>query len=484
MGKKKIYVVKGGTNPGIYDTWDECKKYTQGISGTTCKGFTSRNDAEAYLGNDIVDKETIDENEIVDYDKLVLDMLRKKRVVAFTDGGYDNKAKIAGYGAYILEPAGEKPIEISDVIRTTQFQSSNNIAPEVMAVISALDWTISNNYEKITIFHDYDGIGKWGRKEWNAKSEIAKWYINKLESTYNDILDINYIWVPGHSNVTYNEEADRLATEAINKNTKPRFKMSESYFRCQSVSKADTYEIIETIKKVPDILINENKTDKSKCIYSLSYKKEKLTVSFFYKNSITLVQGKPNSLFSLFVSYYTEKIPDFNLVKVYSDMHKSTIEFSKVNTMIKDMKLPDDYPKDAIKLIMQALAEKIALAKNSYIEAYDYSHYIFPACRSLEGTIKYLFEKAGIHIARNKTIGGYFQKNQNGFYELKGNSYDIMYKAKIEKVYNTYYHNRHALGHFGELLNNDEYGSTTMMIETQEDAKNILDEILEIIKFD
>lgn len=84
-----------------------------------------------------------------------------------------------------------------------------------MGVTTALDWVLSNEYDKVTIFHDYEGIGKWANGNWTAKSEIAKWYIKQLNETYKEFLNISYIWVPGYKGIQYNEEADRLATEAM-----------------------------------------------------------------------------------------------------------------------------------------------------------------------------------------------------------------------------------------------------------------------------
>lgn len=481
MAKNKFYAVKKGKIPGIYESWEECEKNVKGFHDAQYKGFKSKEEAEEYMqcDDDQHKKDETDDSE--KYEEIVQSCLEDKRIVAFTDGGFDNKNKIAGYGVYILEPDGLSH-EINDIVRTDRFETSNNITPEIMAVITALDWAISHSYEKISIFHDYNGIGKWGKGEWKAKSKVAQWFVKKIRD-YEDIIDIEYIWVKGHSGIRYNEEADRLATEAINKNIKPQFKMSESYFKCQNVGKQDVVDIIETMKKVPELEVNE-KNDKSKIVFQLKYQKEKLTVNYFWKNTVTLVQGKPNSLFSLFVSYYTEKISDFNLVKAYSDMHKKSIKLSDVECQTNTLNLPSDFPDDIIKLIKQALSEKIALTKYSCDDAYDFSHYIFPACRALEGTIKYLFEINGEHLLETSLIGRNFEKDSSGLFVLKSQFHFTKYKDKLPNAYNVYYRNRHAIGHFGELLSSDGKLTTTMLVDDPKDAINIIDEILDTIKFD
>ncbi len=487
MAKNKFYAVKIGKNPGIYESWDECELQVKGFKDAKYKSFSTLEEAQAYIGlSDEIKSDKKEKEEVIDYEAIVSEHLKKDRLIAFTDGGYSGKDKICGYGVYILEPRGLQPIEISDIVRTDRFIKSNNIGPEVIAVTSALDWALSKGYDRITIFHDYEGIGKWARGEYKTKSDISKWFINKLDNEYNEILDIEYIWVPGHTGVKYNEEADRLATEAINKNIKPQFKMSETYFSCKNVCQKDVEEIIKKIKRSPDIDVCTSNKQEGKTIFHLKSGKEKNTITFHKKSNTTVVQGRPNSLFSLFLSYYTEKIPDFDLVIAYGKMRKQRIDVEDVNDMTHDLNLPEDFPIDAIKLIKQAISEKIVLEKKNKKNIFDYGHYIFPACRALEGTIKYLFEKCGTHITKSKNVGGYFGCDNNSKrYYLKGTKYNgHPYKNHLENTYNTYRSNRHRLGHFGELLNDEINDSTTMMIETPELAIEIIDEILNTIKFD
>ena len=42
MMGNKYYAVKKGRKPGIYDTWDECRKQTLGFSGAVYKSFKTR----------------------------------------------------------------------------------------------------------------------------------------------------------------------------------------------------------------------------------------------------------------------------------------------------------------------------------------------------------------------------------------------------------------------------------------------------------
>jgi ribonuclease HI len=48
--KNKFYVVWQGHKPGIYTTWDECKKQVMGAEGAKYKSFTTKEEAEYAYG--------------------------------------------------------------------------------------------------------------------------------------------------------------------------------------------------------------------------------------------------------------------------------------------------------------------------------------------------------------------------------------------------------------------------------------------------
>ena len=44
-----LYAVHVGRVPGVYTTWEECKKQVNGFSGTKHKSFKNRVDAEFFV---------------------------------------------------------------------------------------------------------------------------------------------------------------------------------------------------------------------------------------------------------------------------------------------------------------------------------------------------------------------------------------------------------------------------------------------------
>ena len=48
----KFYAVKKGKIPGIYNSWDDCKKMVDGFPGAVYKSFKTLEEAEAFVGAD------------------------------------------------------------------------------------------------------------------------------------------------------------------------------------------------------------------------------------------------------------------------------------------------------------------------------------------------------------------------------------------------------------------------------------------------
>ena len=198
----KVYAVKKGNKTGIFDNWAECQKATKGFVDPEFKSFTTREEAEAYLEDRDVCVEQVAKDNSEGY------------LVAFTDGSFDKDLKRYSYGVQFILPDGTES-DICGYGSNPEYIDSNNIIGEIFGVINALDWAISNEYEKIKIYHDYVGLKKWTSGEWTAKSEVAKMYVDAYNKLKSKGLEVEFVKVPGHSNVIYNEKADQLAKAAL-----------------------------------------------------------------------------------------------------------------------------------------------------------------------------------------------------------------------------------------------------------------------------
>lgn len=134
----------------------------------------------------------------------------------FTDGACSGNPGKGGWGAFIQDNDNEKNISGNE-LKTT------NNRMELTAVIRALE--IYNKSEKIEIFTDSKYVMQ-GITEWIKNWKINNWKTSQKKEVKNKDLwilldeaaqkhEIAWNWVKGHSGNYGNEQADKLATQAI-----------------------------------------------------------------------------------------------------------------------------------------------------------------------------------------------------------------------------------------------------------------------------
>lgn len=459
----KYYAVKKGSKIGVFDNWTDCQASIKGFSKPDFKGFSNREEAEAYLsGEDI-------------YAKLVEKDINDGYVVAFCDGSFDKQRESYSYGVIIIGK-DFKEYEVSGVGRNPKYLDTQNVAGEVFGVINAMDWAISNRVEKIKIYFDYEGLGKWLSGEWKANSGIAKMFVSLYESKFKDILEVVMEKVKGHSNNKYNEKADELAKKALFQNNIKKIK-GENWVAISWFKKEILDNILDSMKNEYDSLKITSDDKQVSTVYKLLLAGNKITVTLFKSTqSKLLVQGANTVLFQMFITYVNEMLGSGSEVSLLEDVYKIKINPDKIDRVEREIcpNFPTEYPESIKRLVRQSI-----INLSICIDSEDYSQYAFPALRALEGHLKYLFKQAGIQITNGKMFH-YFNKKEGSeeFYLSVKCSIDTNLREKIETCYNFFHANRHTLFHFGDVIGESD---TTRIIENKKEADEIIKKCLEFI---
>lgn len=191
---KKFYAVRQGKIPGIYDTWDECKKQVNGYKNAEFKGFDNIDEAKNYILNTTTQQ------------------VSKSDAIAYVDGSYCINTQRFSYGAVLFYEG--KELHFSDSFNDIQLSSMRNVAGEIKGAEFIMNYCILNNIKSIDLYYDYEGIEKWCTGAWKATKPGTINYADFYNKIKND-LSVTFIKVKGHSNNKYNDLADYLAKSAL-----------------------------------------------------------------------------------------------------------------------------------------------------------------------------------------------------------------------------------------------------------------------------
>ena len=454
------YAVKKGFKTGIFEEWKDVSAAINGFSGAEHKKFKTKEEAEAYLEDRDVWKEQVEKDN------------KDGFLVAFTDGSYDKNLNRYSYGVVLIRPDGTET-GICGYGSNKEYIESNNIIGEIFGVINAFDWALSNGFEKIKIYHDLEGLSKWLTGEWTARAKVTQMFVNLYKSKFEGFLKIEFEHVKGHANIIYNKQADELAKSALIDRKKVSVK-GENWFSIPYFTQDDFNAFVNLVKESDEKITFtiDDKTDKS--IYRFSLDPDHVAITL-YKTGMhkLLVQGKNSYLFQIITTLIVELDDDSKVEQILGNAYRISIKKDIIEKPYDVIVagLPKDYPSGIKRLIKQSI-----INLNYWIESVDYSQYVFPALRALEGHIKYLISLSGGIVKR--VFDCFDIDDSTSRYYVKTKFPDNSRNIYIENCYNYYKSQRDTLFHFGDILGSVD---NSRGISSMDEASEIIKECINLI---
>lgn len=202
----KYYAVKKGKVPGIYLNWNDCKAMVDGYQGAVYKSFKTIEEAEKFIiGEKIISgmkasgKNTSESGETCS-------------TYAFVDGSFNKATHTYGYGGFLVTDNEKYVLQGAD--NDAEMATMRNVAGEIKGAEAAVKKAIELGIKELVIYYDYMGIEMWATGAWKRNKAGTIAYHDYIMSVREQI-KLTFVKVKGHSGVEGNEEADKLAKQAV-----------------------------------------------------------------------------------------------------------------------------------------------------------------------------------------------------------------------------------------------------------------------------
>ena len=187
MAKNRFYVVWQGRQPGVYSSWEACKKEVDGFEGAKYKGYPDRASADAafaegFTGFGKKNAPQVDLSSVVE--KPV------SPAIAVDAACAGNPGKMEYQGLFV--DFGTQPYTLTHLFKSPVFENGTNNIGEFLAIVHALAWQ-KQKCTQYPIYSDSYNAQLWVRQKKcktklqpNAKNEYLFQLVARAEKWLNE----------------------------------------------------------------------------------------------------------------------------------------------------------------------------------------------------------------------------------------------------------------------------------------------------------
>ncbi len=235
-------------------------------------------------------------------------------------------------------------------------------------------------------------------------------------------------------------------------------------------------EYLQELSGVELLSRNRNESNKYTLYQYKSKIGDKITLKH-YDNQRLQIQGKPMYLYQEVTCLLSSYFPFDEVIKQQAEFFSIDLDPKEVRDEMQ-LLLPNAYDVIGDKM-RKVLSASLALRKID-IQLEDYSSFVYPALKTLEGYIKILFLNHDIIINKDG-FGEYFSYwGKQPLYVLRPDPREKIHCEitvnALEECYSYYYKHRHSLFHAESIT------ESTRIIEKKENADAFIAEILNLME--
>ncbi|XP_056420082.1 ribonuclease H1-like [Hyla sarda] len=204
-----FYAVRRGRQPGVYNSWDECKDQVSHYPYASYRKFPTYEQAQHFTrGSDYPSRSSY---------------RQERSATVYTDGCCSRNGRYgaqAGIGVYW---GHDNSLNVSERVYGRQTNQRAEVEAASRAVEQALDHNITSlnicTDSKFTIKGMTEWVPRWKENGWktvHGEDVVNRREFEKLDRLSKK-LDVKWTHVPGHRGNPGNEMADRLARKGARK---------------------------------------------------------------------------------------------------------------------------------------------------------------------------------------------------------------------------------------------------------------------------